>query len=655
MAYISSNKISVFPASNRNNVSFSSGDTITFNPESKLTTEENLTSLVTSYSSDSFVIYNDSTGNGVIIFSIRGYRFEISDYKTQLASFSEGDIYASIKIVSEAKVVDGVTYNVKRLSNMNDNSTNLDGGQSSDTCVFYGLQITSTPIDDEGVTSLQLFSANFVVPSTSLLTTLLSQIKNDSTQEPLADLFYKDNTNNIVGIEKAQSDELGQNIKDTYISKVEGNDATLNFFSGANEQLYNITINNVENANACSGNAASATKLQTARTINISGDATGTAQSFDGTANVTIPIDVKKSAALDSTNVGDATHPVYFDANGKPVEVNQKIANDTSGKADTAGTADEAIKLQNSRTISLTGDATGSAYFDGSVDATITVDVKTAAALDSKNVGSNTLPVYFDTNGKPIACSYVLGSTIRPVYRNNNATLENAFLPTTYTDTSDVEIPIARMAAQMGNPTGPLNIGSTSSPIYFNNGIPTACSSTLGVSISGNASTASNLLDSIKGISLGDIFESDGKTVKNSTEAALAEYSGISEYLKEADSFYVNYDFPEEPSEIELTLSDGLYIFILRNTLTNINLDSFIVYIDSNYSPARWTWTTSFFINVLSTKVHMCYGSLTRNKNKFTASLYKINAIDASTGELSMSAITGSDLGIHSFLYRKIA
>lgn len=39
-----------------------------------------------------------------------------------------------------------------------------------------------------------------------------------------------------------------------------------------------------------SGNAASATKLQTARTIALSGGATGTATSFDGTSNISIPV-----------------------------------------------------------------------------------------------------------------------------------------------------------------------------------------------------------------------------------------------------------------------------------------------------------------------------------------------------------------------------
>ena len=47
-----------------------------------------------------------------------------------------------------------------------------------------------------------------------------------------------------------------------------------------------------------SGNAVSATKLNTARTIGLSGGATGTATSFDGSANITIPV-----TSLDATKL----------------------------------------------------------------------------------------------------------------------------------------------------------------------------------------------------------------------------------------------------------------------------------------------------------------------------------------------------------------
>lgn len=232
------------------------------------------------------------------------------------------------------------------------------------------------------------------------------QIKANSTaaewqnyiQKGLTDLITKTKVNEAVHADEATN-------VDAITNNDSGNNANVKFSIG--NQNFSKTVNNVANSNACSGNAASATKLKNARTINISGDATGTAQSFDGTANVTILVDVKKSAALDSTNIGDATHPVYFDANGKPVEVNQKIANDTSGKADTAGTADDAVKLKTPRNIALTGDVVGNANFDGSGNIAIETSTTIANAKsmvtstgDLLNAGEQQRPVYF-SNGIP--------------------------------------------------------------------------------------------------------------------------------------------------------------------------------------------------------------------------------------------------------------
>ena len=53
------------------------------------------------------------------------------------------------------------------------------------------------------------------------------------------------------------------------------------------------------------GNATSATKLQNARTIAISGGATGTATSFDGSGNITIPV-----TGLDMSKANAGTLPV---------------------------------------------------------------------------------------------------------------------------------------------------------------------------------------------------------------------------------------------------------------------------------------------------------------------------------------------------------
>lgn len=61
-----------------------------------------------------------------------------------------------------------------------------------------------------------------------------------------------------------------------------------------------LEINNVENTADINKNVNSAKKLTTARTINVSGDLTGTAASFDGTANVTITTTIGASKVTEN-------------------------------------------------------------------------------------------------------------------------------------------------------------------------------------------------------------------------------------------------------------------------------------------------------------------------------------------------------------------
>lgn len=96
--------------------------------------------------------------------------------------------------------------------------------------------------------------------------------------------------------------------------------------------------------NGISGNAASATKLQTPRSLNLSGAVMADAATFDGTADATINV-----KTLDATKL-KGTAPVS-----------------------TTGNAATASKLATPRTLSLTGKAAGSTTFDGSANATINV------------------------------------------------------------------------------------------------------------------------------------------------------------------------------------------------------------------------------------------------------------------------------------------
>lgn len=93
--------------------------------------------------------------------------------------------------------------------------------------------------------------------------------------------------------------------------------------------------------------------LSTSRKISLSGDIVGNA-SFDGSKDISIEASVNSAEALKSKNIGDATHPVYFDANGKPVEI---------------------------------------------------TSVERANSIGSNQVGSKTRPVYINSSGKPSSVS----------------------------------------------------------------------------------------------------------------------------------------------------------------------------------------------------------------------------------------------------------
>ena len=139
-------------------------------------------------------------------------------------------------------------------------------------------------------------------------------------------------------------------------------------------------------ATTTTGNASTATTLQTARTIALSGGATGTATSFNGSANITIPVtslDATKltgTASINTTgnattatalqsSAGSAKQPVYF-LNGKPVatsyELNKTVPSDAKfTDSDTTYTLSS-----DSTTITLKGSDGSSSAVMGSIGPT---------------------------------------------------------------------------------------------------------------------------------------------------------------------------------------------------------------------------------------------------------------------------------------------
>lgn len=127
------------------------------------------------------------------------------------------------------------------------------------------------------------------------------------------------------------------------------------------------------------GNAATATKLATARTIATTGDATGSG-SFDGSANLSMALSLAASGVMAGS---------YGNANAVPA-----FTVDAKGRVSAAGevalgNAATATKLATTRLFSVTGGATaGGVSFDGSGNVALNV-----TALDVSKATAGTLPV----------------------------------------------------------------------------------------------------------------------------------------------------------------------------------------------------------------------------------------------------------------------
>lgn len=228
---------------------------------------------------------------------------------------------------------------------------------------------------------------------------------------------------------------------------------------------------------ALNGNASTATKLATARTISLTGDVTGSV-SFDGSANVSIPVVVENDShehteliAIDNMSIkpnatginnkkaikafftskegltgasgtdyqdlivldtyvdfsGGYVNALAFDKSSKTITHYQSSqSSDTWGTgrdlaytdSSITGNAATATKLQTTRSISLTGDVTGTVNFDGSADASIT----TTIAANSVALGTDTTGNYVAglTQGTGITVSGTAGEGWSPTVAITN-------------------------------------------------------------------------------------------------------------------------------------------------------------------------------------------------------------------------------------------
>lgn len=180
-------------------------------------------------------------------------------------------------------------------------------------------------------------------------------------------------------------------------------------------------------------------------------------QSFSKTVNNVA--NATKATALDSIDVGDSSHAVYFDSNGKPVKIDT-VAN--------ASNADNATKLTTARTITLGDQLAGSATFDGTGD--ITID----ATLTKK--GQDGKPIYIDSAGKAIEVSYIDQNILIAPDDSQHTKLSAGSLSNRWQNdptTSNSNIFIADGAKEMMDSSGNrTNVGDSNKPVYFASGKP---------------------------------------------------------------------------------------------------------------------------------------------------------------------------------------
>ena len=267
------------------------------------------------------------------------------------------------------------------------------------------------------------------------------------TKRPLEAISDQDEFNTNGFPQFIAQDPVRYDLQNAFLKQFLSNDAWLWVRQQQADQALDRHKDDAQaHPNGVSGNAASATKLQTARSLNLGGAVTADASTFDGTANATINVKtldatkLKGTASVSTTgNAATATKVVTTAVTGASANIAEasmggsdsarirvsgttnvgELALETADDGDEAivarqytgayakvartasildkngntsfpgtvfapnftgalsGNAATATKLQTPRTLSLTGNASGSTTFDGSGNVNINTTVNT--------------------------------------------------------------------------------------------------------------------------------------------------------------------------------------------------------------------------------------------------------------------------------------
>ena len=216
-----------------------------------------------------------------------------------------------------------------------------------------------------------------------------------------------------------------------------GTTASVTFSNVTADLIGNVTGNLTGDV---TGNADTATSLETSRIIALSGDVSGSV-SFDGSASVSIATTIQpNSVALGADTTGNymsditqgtgvtITHTpgegssatiaigqsVATSASVTFANVSSNLVGNVTGNltGDVTGNSDTATALETARTISISGDVSGSVSFDGTGDVSITATVQP----DSVVLGTDTTGNYVNdlTGGTGVIITHTPGEGSNP-------------------------------------------------------------------------------------------------------------------------------------------------------------------------------------------------------------------------------------------------
>lgn len=197
--YLNSSNVRVFPTAFRKNVETSSGTgtttTITYNPESKLNTEFNLTTMASRLADKSTFVLDYSADNDVMTVSMHGYWFELS--KINEKRTADSGLWAAVRIYDpNADSADNTKFSLPTLVSLEDTTAslddmNLDSGTNDNFLGIGFYDSEPTPSGDYGTLyTLQLFDENGDVPESSKLKMSSASVSNgNASDEPISKKF----------------------------------------------------------------------------------------------------------------------------------------------------------------------------------------------------------------------------------------------------------------------------------------------------------------------------------------------------------------------------------------------------------------------------------------------------------------------------------